>query len=395
MTDLMQGFPPATETQVTLANWRKPPYVRWAFRHVRELVPSADIPNDPGAVRPLVEAPLDLSGVQVPNGENTLSFNAFLEETQTDALVVLHRGKLVYEHYARGMTPTTPHILMSVSKSLLGLIAGIAVERGQLDPEAEVAAYVPEIAGTAYQGARIRDLLDMRVGILFDEDYLATGGAIIEYRKATLWEPLDAGQAPLDLRSFLQTVTEKDGEHGRPWHYVSTNTDLMGWCIERATGRRYADLASELLWRPMGAERSAYITVDRFGAPRCAGGFCAIARDLARVGLMFAEGGNGIVPKWWLDDIIAGGDRAAWDASDGAEKLPGLPIRYRSYWYVLDRPSPLAFCIGVYGQAMYVDREQGFVMAKFSSQDLPLDLERKMLTIRAAEAVRDFLASGG
>jgi len=400
MTELMQGFPPAAESQVTLANWRKPPYVRWAFQHVRELVPSADIPNDPAAVRELPEAPVELAGVMVPNGDNPLSFKDFLAETQTDALVVLHRGKLAYEHYARGMTPATPHILMSVSKSVLGLIAGIVIERGELDPEAEVAAYVPEIENTAYKGARIRDLLDMRAGILFDEDYLAAGGAIIEYRKSTLWQPLDPGQAPLDLRSYFLTLTGKDGEHGRPWHYVSTNTDLLGWCIERATGRRYADLASELLWRPMGAERSAYITVDRLGAPRCAGGFCAIARDLARVGLLFAEGGSnpeygGIVPLAWLDDIIAGGDRQAWDASDGADMLPGLPVRYRSQWYVLDRPSPLAFCIGVYGQAMYVDREQGFVMAKFSSQDLPLDLERKMLTIRAAEAVRDFLARAG
>lgn len=154
-------------------------------------------------------------------------------------------------------------------------------------------------------------------------------------------------------------------------------------------------MVSELLWRPLGAERSAYVTVDRFGAPRCAGGFCATPRDLARIGLLFGEGGNGIVPRAWLDDIIAGGSRDAWDASDGTEKLPGLPIRYRSFWYVLDRPSPLAFCIGVYGQAMYVDHERGFVMAKFSSQDLPLDLERKMLTIRAAEAVRDFLTGAG
>jgi hypothetical protein len=239
----------------------------------------------------------------------------------------------------------------------------------------------------------VRDLLDMRAGIAFDEDYLAAGGAIIEYRKATLWEPLDPGQAPLDLRSWYQGLTEPDGAHGRPWHYVSPNADLVGWIIERATGRRYADLASELLWRPMGAERSAYVTVDRLGAPRCAGGFCATARDLARIGLLFAEGGDGIVPEHWLDDIISGGSREAWDASDGAEKLPGLPIRYRSFWYVLDRRSPLAFCIGVYGQAMYVDRARGFVMAKFSSQDLPLDLERKMLTIRAAEAVRDHLAA--
>jgi CubicO group peptidase (beta-lactamase class C family) len=399
MTNLMHGFPPASEAQVTLANWRKAPHNRWAFQHVRELVPSADIANAPDAVRALPSAPIDLSGISVPDGATALLFNDFLKQTDTDALIVLHRGRLVFEHYAKGMTAQTPHILMSVSKSVLGLLVGILAGRGKLDPEAPVATYVPEVAGTAYADARLRDLLDMRAGVLFDEDYLATGGPIIEYRKATNWEPLDPGQAPSDLRSFYATLTERDGIHGRPFHYISTNTDLLGWAIERATGRRYADLVSELLWQPMGAERSAYITVDRLGAPRCAGGFCCTARDLARVGLLFAEGGtypeNGaVVPESWLNDIVTGGDKAAWDQGAGAENYSDLPMRYRSQWYVLERAAPMAFAIGVFGQSLYVDRENQFVMAKLSCQALPVDLDKKMLTIRAAEAVRDFLIGG-
>ncbi len=391
MTELMQGFPPDPEGRVTLANWRRAPFNRWAFQHVRELVPSADIANDPGAVRALPSAPVDLSGVRVPDGGEALSFDAFLEKTGTDALVVLHRGRLVYEHYANGMTAATPHILMSVSKSVLGLLAGILAGRGELDPAALVTAYVPEVAGTAYAGARLHDLLDMRAGVLFDEDYLATEGPIIEYRKATLWEPLAPGQAASDLRSFYATLTGRDGVHGRPFHYISINTDLLGWAIERATGRRYGDLVGALLWRPMGAERPAYITVDRLGAPRCAGGFCCTARDLARLGLMFAEGGNGVVPEGWLDDIMTGGDGQAWAQSPAAENYPGLPMRYRSQWYVLERASPLAFASGVFGQSLYVDRGNQLVVAKFSSQALPVDQAKKMLTIRAAEAVRDFL----
>ena len=395
MTGLMQGFPPPPEGRVTLANWRTPPFNRWAFQHVRELVPSADIANDPNRVRTLPQASIDLSWVRVPDGGEALSFDAFLERTGTDALVVLHRGRLVYEHYANAMTAATPHILMSVSKSVLGLLVGILAGRGELDPEAPVTAYVPEVKGTAYAGARLRDLLDMRAGVLFDEDYLATGGAIIEYRKATLWEPLAPGQAQSDLRSFYATLTERDGAHGRPFHYISINTDLLGWAIERATGRRYADLVGELLWRPMGAERSAYITVDRLGAPRCAGGLCCTARDLARLGLVFAEGGGGVVPEGWLDDIVTGGDRQAWAQSIAAENYPGLAMRYRSQWYLLELATPLAFAIGVFGQSLYVDRGNGVVMAKFSSQALPVDQAKKMLTIRAAEAVRNYLVKSG
>jgi CubicO group peptidase (beta-lactamase class C family) len=124
---------------------------------------------------------------------------------------------------------------------------------------------VPEVGGTAYQGATMRRLLDIRAGVAFDEDYLATSGPIITYRKATNWVPLDPGEVPSDLRSFFRTMTERDGPHGGRFHYVSPNTDLLGWVIERVTGRRYPDLISALIWRPMGAARSAYITVDRLG----------------------------------------------------------------------------------------------------------------------------------
>lgn len=392
MPDLMQGFPPAGDTQVTLANWRKPPFNRWGFQHVRELVPSADIANDPAAVRALPAAPSDLSGLVVPDGGAPLPFADFLDQTQTDALVVLHRGKLVFEHYANGMTAATPHILMSVSKSVVGLLVGILAGQGRLDARSLVTDYLPEMAGTAFAGARLRDLLDMRTGVMFDEDYLATSGPIIEYRKATNWEPLAPGQQAMDLRGFLGTLTEPDQAHGRPWHYISVNSDLLGWIAERAAGRRLSDLLGDLMWRPMGAERPAYITVDRLGAPRAAGGICCTARDLARLGLLVAEGGNGAVPADWLDDIAANGDKAAWEASAGPAKYPGLPMRYRSQWYILERPSPLIFAIGVFGQSLFVDRDNGVVIAKLSSQAAPVDPERKMLTIRAAEAVRDALA---
>jgi len=388
----MKGFPPSPEGQVTLANWRKPPFNRWAFQHVREIVPSADIPHDPGAVRELPEALVDLSDLTVDTDRGKLSLDAFLEDSFTDAMIVLHQGRIAFQHYANGMTSATPHILMSVSKSVLGLITGVAVDQGKLDPDALVTDHVPEVGSTAYTGATIRHLLDMRAGVSFDEDYLATSGPIIQYRKSTNWNPLEPGETASDLRAFYQTLTERDGEHGRPWHYVSPNPDLLAWVLERATGQRYADLASELLWRRIGAAHSAYITVDRLGAPRAAGGVCCTAPDLARLGLMFAEGGNRVVSAERLDDIVAGGNPKAWAESTGFEDYGQLPMRYRSQWYVLDRPSPLAFGIGIHGQSIYVDRETGFVMVKFSSQPLPLDPTRKLPTLELAEKIRDRMA---
>ena len=135
-TQLMQGFPPSPETQVSLSNWRTAPYNRWAFHHVREIVASADIPNDPESVAALPTASRDLDQLAV---EGVGSLTEFLVATDTDGIVILHDGHIVFESYANGLDAFTPHILMSVSKSLLGLIAGILIEDGSLDPNALVA----------------------------------------------------------------------------------------------------------------------------------------------------------------------------------------------------------------------------------------------------------------
>jgi CubicO group peptidase (beta-lactamase class C family) len=390
---LMHGFPPAEATQVTLANWRTPPFNRWAFHHVREIVPSADIPNDPDRVWRLAAAPMDLGRLEIDPG---LGFEAFLEKTSTDALVILHRGRIVFETLRSGMTRDTQHILMSVSKSMLGLVSGILASQGRIDLARPVTDLVPEVADTAYRGASLRQLLDMRAGIAFDESHNIPSPAIIAYRKSTLWGPMDPGEAPTDLRGFYRTLTKSDGPHDGRMHYVSPNTDLLGWAIERATGERYADLMSRLFWKPLGAERSAYITVDRLGAPRCAGGYCATAHDLARVGQLIVQGGRRdsaeIIPAGWIEDVFAKGDRDAWDKGDFIPYYGDLPIHYRSKWYVRHGASPLLFGMGIHGQNLFVDRAREIVIAKLSSQPLPLDADMIQLTMRAVERIREFLA---
>lgn len=394
---LMKGFPPPGDLLVTLANWRKPPFNKWAFQHVREIVPSAEIANDAANVRELPSAAYDFKNLSIEAEETTYDLNSFLRETDTDSLIVTRGGKSIYEYYADGMTAATPHILMSVSKSVLGLLVGILVGRGELDLERRVTDWLPELKGTAYAAATLRDLIDMRVGVLFDEDYLASAGPIIQYRKAQNWDPLGPGEEPDDLRSFFSSLVETDGPHKDRFHYVSPNTDIMGWVIERATGHRYADLVARLLWQPMGAEHNGYITVDRLGAPRCAGGFCATARDLARLGLLVAGrgayGSRQIVPSSWIDDITTVGDVGAWDKGDFVKYFPRMPIHYRSKWYVLRGDVPLLFAVGVFGQNLFVDVKNEIVIAKFSSQALAMDEERILLTMRGIEAIRSHLTA--
>ena len=380
---LMHGFPPAPDGQVTLANWRTPPFNRWALHHVREVVPSAEIANDPENVWQLPLGGADLSGVGI---------DVALASTATDAMVVLHHGRIVFEHYANGMGRNTPHILMSVSKSVLGVVAAILAAQGRFDTSAPVTGVIPEVAGGAYDGATLGQLLDMRAGVLFDENYEAVSGAIIEYRKAQGWNPLAPGEAASDLRSFFPVLRDGDGPHGGRFHYVSPNTDLLGWALERASGTRYADLVSQLLWAPMGAQRDAYITVDRLGAPRCAGGVCATARDLARLGLLIAQGGaregRQIIPEAWIADITGTGDGAAWDRGDFAHLFPGAAMHYRDKWYVTRETTPMLFGLGVNGQHLFVDRARQVVIAKFSSQASALDVPAIEATMAMVAGIR-------
>jgi len=397
VTEMMGGFPPRDDALVTLANWRLAPFNQWAFHHVREIVPTADIPNDPAYMRDLPEQPLDPGEVRItaPDGRR-LSFDAFLQETSTDGIVAIHRGRIVLERYAHGMNAETPHILMSVSKSMLGLLAGVLADKGILDVERPATDFVPELATTAYNGVTVRQLLDMRAGVAFGEDYLATSGPIISYRKATNWNPLAPGDTPIDLRSFFQELTEPDGPHGGRFHYISPNTDLLGWVIERAANRRYADLMSELIWRPMGAYRSASITVDRLGAPRSSGGLCTTTRDLALVGLLIADGGAGngrqIVPRAWVEDILRNGDEEAWRQGPFVDYFRGAAMHYRANWYVRRGRAPLVIASGIHGQCLFVDSERQLIVAKLASHPSPLNADQLALSMAAMEALREVVS---
>jgi len=397
---MMRGFPPAPECQVTLANWRKPPFNKWAFSHVREIVPSAQIGGAGRAAIPLPQQPVDLSPLSIPFQGQSRSWQEFITTTHTDSLVILHQGQLVYEYYRPDLDASIPHILMSVSKSMLALIFGILAQKGVVRPEHLLCDWIPELQDSAYNKATLRDLLDMRVGVKFDEDYQATQGTIIAYRKAQGWDPIAPHEKPDNLRDFFSTLNERDGQHAGAFHYVSPNTDLLGWVLERATGEHYADLAHHLLWQPMGAEDDAYITVDRLGAPRCAGGQCTTARDLARIGLLISNQGQygqtQIIPREWIDDIMQPSNladlRQAWEKGDFRPFFGNLPIHYRAKWYVWHGDRKILFGFGVFGQNLFIDFDTDTVIAKFSSQPLAVDPQLMGLTLAAAQSIGQHLA---
>ncbi len=384
----MKTFPATDTDQVTLANWRTAPFNRWAFRNVRNLVPTAAITRG-CRVRELPRRARPLHGFSfVDRSSQTHDLDQVLGANHTDAFLVLHRGAIVDERYFGGMRASDPHILMSVSKSITGALSGIARDRGCLDPDEFVRHYIPEVADSTYDDARVRDLLDMRLAVDFEEDYLATEGVMIAYRQATGWNPVGKAEPPSDLRSFLCTL-KSESKHGGKFRYVSPNTDLLGWLLERVGERPLAEQLSRDLWQPLGAEFDAYITVDRLGAPRAAGGICMTQRDLARVGLMMLEHGSGlddlILDSEWVAETQHGGDLDAWREGDFATMIPDGA--YANKWYQM-RNDLGAFCgLGIHGQFVYVAPATSTVITRFASQPAPFESSQFELMLDMFDAI--------
>jgi CubicO group peptidase (beta-lactamase class C family) len=375
-----------------LSNWRRAPYNRDGFRRVCALVPCATIACDPVHVAPLAARPGALDGLAIERrGRPPLPLQDFLDETATDAFVVVRGDAVVHEWYAPGMTARAPHIVMSVTKAITGLVAGILADDGALDVDATVAHYVPEVGATGWRDATVRHLLDMRAGVRLDVRESA------RYNAATAWDPPSSeADAPADLHAwYAATRVAASQPHGGPFAYVSSNTDLLGWVLERAAGKPFATLASEHLWGPMGAADDAGITVDRAGAPRCTGGFVCGAHDLARLGRLVARDGRAgahrVLPAAWIADLRDGGDAEAWRQGEFAPGFPGRTMRYRSGWYVVDGDAPMLFALGIHGQHLFVDRAEDIVVAKLSAQEQAFNVRAMGLTLQAVDAIRAHL----
>ncbi|OBH20971.1 hydrolase [Mycobacterium sp. E1715] len=382
---------------ISLDNWLAAPYSHWSFQHVEDFVPTALIPRGTGPVAalPAAGAPVAEIGLAGTDGSAT-TVGAVMAATATDGWAVAHRGSLVAEQYLHGMAPNTRHLLFSVSKSLVGAVAGALHEAGAIELDAPVTAYVPDLATCGYAGATVRHLLDMRSGIKFSENYDDPAAEIHLLDQAMGWAPRRNADAPATLREFLLTLRQKS-VHGGPFEYRSCETDVLGWICEAAGGQRMPELMSELLWSRIGAEYDATIAVDPAGTGFFDGGVNACLTDLIRFGSLFLRDGvsltgQQVVPAAWLTDTFDGGpdSREAFAASpDHDTDLPGGMYR-NQMWF----PYPganVVLCLGMCGQMVYVNRAAEVVAAKVSTQ--PHSHEPHMLdTLRAFDAVANELA---
>lgn len=393
----MVGSPPPAERTVRFedGSYFQFPAMRWSVSNFRQLMPTINVSRGLGAP---VALPLALSSDIdslrfTPIGaKQAMSWEQSLAATYTDGILVLHRGKIVYERYFGVLTPEGQHGAMSVTKSVVGTLGATLVAEGRIDANKPVVDYVPELAHSAFANASVRQVLDMTTGLKYSEDYADPNAEVWAHAKAgsPLPKPKDY-KGPRTYYEFLQSV-QLEGEHGVAFSYKTINTDVLGWVIARVSGRNVAQLLSERIWSRLGAEQDAYFTVDSIGTPFAGGGLNTGLRDLARFGEMLRNDGqfNGqqIIPQAVVTDIRQGGDKQAF-AKAGYELLKGWS--YRSMWWVTNKDGGAFMARGVHGQRIYVDPKAQMVIVRYASHPVASNSANDPITLPAFDALADYL----
>ena len=246
----MVGSPPPADKLIRYedGSFYRFPQWRWSFSHWRELRPTTLVSRGSGLSAQLPLAPRsDLDAVTfVPIGGTTpMTWADSLVANYTDGIIVLHRGRIVYERYFGALTAERSHIAFSVTKSFFGTLASMLIAEGALDRSAKVSRYIPELAQSGFGDATVGQVLDMTTALDFEENYTGESRTMAVYRKATGFDPRSpADTASISVYPFLATISRK-GAHGEEFHYRTPNVDVAGWLIARVTGKSPSVVLSE------------------------------------------------------------------------------------------------------------------------------------------------------
>jgi CubicO group peptidase (beta-lactamase class C family) len=400
----MEGFPPSPDKLITQpdTNYFSFPKLRWSVCHLREFLPTEEISRGADAPVALDYLPpaefaderqaIDALTFKPMNSVEEMSWEESLYANYTDGILIFHQGRVVYERYFGCLNEDGKHAAMSMTKSVTGLLAEIMVSEGTLDDTALVRDIIPEIGESAFATATVRQVMDMTTGVRYSEDYSDPNADIWLYSAAAspLPKPKDS-EGPDGYWEYLQQV-QPEGQHGDQFHYKTINSDMLGWIISRVSGKSVTELASERLWRRMGAEQDAYQTVDGKGVPFAGGGLTAGLRDLGRLGLlMLNEGvinGERLFPAEVVRNIREGGDPSKFAG------FPTLPDgSYTSQWWVFHNSHGAFAARGVHGQTIYIDPTAQMVLVRFASFPRAQNGFIDPTSLPAYQAVAEYLIS--
>jgi CubicO group peptidase (beta-lactamase class C family) len=397
----MVGFPPLPEQRIRWddAGHMRFPTHRYAFSNMREFLPSARVSRGFG---PVWELPLalrdDITGLRFAplGGGAELSWEQALAANYTDAILVLHQGKIAYERYFGATRPDSTHIVWSVTKSFVGVLAEMLVAEGKLDPATPIAGLIPELASSGFADATLRQVMDMTTALDFSEEYTDPASGIGAFSHALGLTPRPPGYSgPGDVFGFLPTIA-KAGTHGERFTYRTCNTEVLGWIVARTEGKRLDQVLSERIWQPLGMEQDADWLIDSTGMPFAGGGLNPVLRDLARFGeaLRCNGVGNGqqVIPVAVVESI-RGGARPDDFAKAGYTQLPGWS--YRSQWWITHNNRGAFTARGIHGQTIWVDPAAEMVIVRFASHPIAANTLLDDTSLPCYSALAAHLEIGG
>ncbi len=331
------------------------------FNRVYELFPTSNlVPSmDPSSFE-------SESLIKLPNSfvyeSKSVDVNEYLDRTDVSALLILKDGKIRYENYWLTGGREVKWISMSVGKSFVSALVGIALDQGHIksiqDP---VTIYVPQLKDSAYDGVSIKDILQMSSGASWNEDY---GDPNSDINRSVRIFALGGS-----LDEFAASLTNEN-EPGTFNRYNSTDTQVLGMLLREATGTSVTEFMQEMLWDPIGAEDNAYWLLDSENMEVAYGGLNATARDYAKLGELYRLRGRmnnkQIIPEKWVDESVR---PDAPHLMPGENSMSDYPLGYGYQWWIPDESGDY-MAIGVYNQFIYVSPKNNSVVVQLAANKI-------------------------
>ncbi|WP_010324620.1 serine hydrolase domain-containing protein [Marinobacterium stanieri] len=394
----MQGSPPAADRRVKLADgsFFKFPALRYSVAHMNEFLPTTLVKRrntTPTSLEYALDEDIESLSFTPWGRQEAVDLQQALSETYTDGMLIMHKGKVIYERYFDGFKDYDRHLLMSMTKAVTGTLALDLIKRGKIDESQLISHYIPELKNSGFGDATVEQVLNMTTGIDFDENYADPKSEIWVFSAAGNPLPKPKGyQGPTGYYEYLPMV-QKQGEHGKGFHYLTANTEVIGWLIARVTGMSVADYLEEKVWSKIGMERAALFQIDEYGTPFSGGGLNASLRDLARFGELIRNNGRfgdeQILHPDVVADISGGGHYPAF-----AEPLDDSMASwsFRSMWWVTGNENKAFMARGVHGQSLYIDPAQDLVIARFASHPVAANQANDCISLPLYEHIVDYFA---
>ena len=395
----MQGFPPPKDKILSAkdGSFFNFPALRYSVNHMREFFPSRRVlsaKDDYYTLRTKHDKEIENIVFTPWNSETPMNWQEFLDVNYTDGIIILHKGKIVYETYPAGLTPDGIHTAMSVSKSFAGTIASILIAEGQIDPNKFISYYVPELTESAFGDATVQQVLDMTTSVDYTEDYTNPNAGVWQYAESGNPFRPDNYTGPYDYYEYLATLKKIPGqEHGEKFEYKTVNTEVIGWVISKVTNKSITELISEKIWVPMGAKYDGYYLVDPAGIAYAGGGFSLNLNDMAIFGEMIRNHGKlgryEVISKEAVEEFSSGGDPELFAKGGEYPLLKGWS--YHNFWWITNNEHKAFMARGVHGQAIYIDPVAEMVIVRFASNPLSSNKYIDPVSIPAYEAIADYL----